>query len=183
MSAPDSTSNLPSVDELRTLPPQRESSGEGFDAVPGPEQRRETLAGHRFGDYELLAELGRGGMGVVFKAHQVTLRRTVAVKMIRSGVIASSSELQRFKTEAEATAALRHPHIVCVHEVGEIDGRPYFSMDFIEGMSLAQRLADGPVSGKVAAGYLVKIARAIQHAHDKNILHRDLTPSNILLDD
>src|SRR5262249_46481783 len=165
-----------------TLPPQRESSGEGFDVAPGPEQRRETLAGPRFGDYELLAELGRGGMGIVFKAHQVPLRRTVALKMIRAGEMASPSDLQRFKTEAEATAALRHPHIVCVHEVGEIEGRPYFSMDLIEGVSLAQRLADGPVSGKVAAGYLVKIARAVQHAHDRSILHRDLKPSNILLD-
>jgi hypothetical protein len=121
-------------------------------------------------------------MGVVFKANQVRLRRTVALKMILSGRMASSSDLQRFKTEAEATAALRHPHIVPVHEVGEIDGRLYFSMDFIEGVSLAQRLADGPVPGRVAARYLVKIARAIQHAHDNRILHRDLKPSNILLD-
>jgi hypothetical protein len=148
-----------------------------------PEQRHgNLLADHRFGDYELLAELGRGGMGVVFKANQVQLRRTVALKMILSGEMASPSDLQRFQTEAEATAALRHPHIVRVHEVGVMDGRPYFSMDFIDGVSLAQRLADGPVPGKTAAVYLVKVARAIQHAHDKKVLHRDLKPSNILLD-
>jgi hypothetical protein len=121
-------------------------------------------------------------MGVVFKANQVQLRRTVALKMILSGEMASASALQRFKTEAEATAALRHPHIVRVHEVGVMDGRPYFSMDFIDGASLEQRLAEGPVPGKIAAAYVVKVARAMQHAHDKKVLHRDLKPSNILLD-
>jgi hypothetical protein len=182
MAAPDSTPNLAPLDEAPTRPPQREGSGDGVSVNLVAEPGRRNLTGHRFGDYELLAELGRGGMGVVFKANQVRLRRTVALKMILSGEMASSSDLQRFKTEAEATAALRHPHIVPVHEVGEIDGHPYFSMDFIEGVSFAQRLVDGPVPGRVAARYLVKIARAIQHAHDNRILHRDLKPSNILLD-
>ncbi len=132
--------------------------------------------------YEVLGELGRGGMGVVYKARQASLQRTVALKMTLSGPATGADDLQRFRTEAEATAALRHPNIVSVHEVGEVDGRPYFSMDLIDGMSLAQRLAAGPLPGKVAAGHLVKLARAIQHAHDHNILHRDLKPSNVLLD-
>jgi hypothetical protein len=182
MATPDPTSSWAPLDEAPTLPHQREKNGDGVSVNPVAEQGRSNLTGHRFSDYELLAELGRGGMGVVFKASQVRLRRTVALKMILSGEMASSSDLQRFKTEAEATAALRHPHIVPVHEVGEIDGRRYFSMDYIEGVSLAQRLADGPVPGRVAARYLVKIASAIQHAHDNRILHRDLKPSNILLD-
>jgi hypothetical protein len=179
---PDSTSSLAPLDGAQTLPPQRDGIGGAISSNLEAEQGRRDLTGQRFGDYELLAELGRGGMGVVFKANQVHLRRTVALKMMLSGPMASSSDLQRFKTEAEAIAALRHPHIVSVHEVGEIDGRAYFSMDFIDGVSLAQRLADGPVPGRVAARYLVKIARAIQHAHDHRILHRDLKPSNILLD-
>jgi serine/threonine protein kinase len=182
VSVPEPTADLPPANVPPTLPPHAERSEAGLGPIAVPGQRSETLAAPRFGDYELLTELGRGGMGVVFKAHQGRLRRTVALKMILSGVMASPGDRQRFKTEAEATAALRHPHIVCVHEVGEIDGRPYFSMDFIEGVSLAQRLADGPLPGKVAASYLVPIARAIQHAHDKRILHRDLKPSNILLD-
>jgi serine/threonine-protein kinase len=121
-------------------------------------------------------------MGVVYKACQVQLRRTVALKMILSGAMASSSDLQRFRTEAEATATLQHPNIVRVHAVGEVGGRPYFSMDFIQGISLAQRLADGPLPSRDAARYMVKIARAVRHAHEHSILHRDLKPSNILMD-
>jgi hypothetical protein len=170
------------VPEQPTLPTQPEGNGAVSGASPAPAHLLSTLTGRRFGDYELLAELGRGGMGIVFKARQIHLRRTVALKMILSGDMAGPADLLRFRSEAEATAALRHPHIVCVHEVGEVNGRPYFSMDLIEGPSLAQRLADGPLPGRVAAGYVAKIARAIQHAHDHHILHRDLKPSNVLLD-
>jgi serine/threonine-protein kinase len=182
MSTPDPTANWVPAAEQPTLPPQRAGSEDIPGTVSLPGQLPGNLTGRRLGDYEVLAELGRGGMGVVFKAHQVRLRRTVALKMILSGVMAGDGDLQRFKTEAEATASLRHPHIVGVHEVGEIDGRPYFTMDFIDGVSLAQRLRDGPLPGQTAARYLVAIARAIQHAHDHRILHRDLKPSNILLD-
>src|SRR5205807_5413531 len=101
---------------------------------------------------------------------------------ILSGSLSSPEELLRFRTEAEATARLQHPHIVTVYEHGDQDGLHYFSMDFIDGPSLAQRLASGPLPGRVAARYLVTIAQAIHHAHEHGILHRDLKPSNILLD-
>jgi serine/threonine-protein kinase len=102
--------------------------------------------------------------------------------MLLPQAVASASDLQRFRTEVEATACLQHPHIVRVYEVGDADGRPFYSMDYIDGPSLAQRLQNGPLPGKVAAGYLTAIAQAVQHAHDHGILHRDLKPSNILLD-
>jgi serine/threonine-protein kinase len=141
-----------------------------------------SAPGQFFGEYELLAELGRGGMGVVFKALQQNLNRVVALKMVLSGSLSKPEEVRRFRTEAESTACLRHPHIVTVHTVGERDGCHYFSMDFIDGPSLAQRLSAGPLPGRVAARYLITIARAIHHAHEHGILHRDLKPSNILFD-
>jgi serine/threonine-protein kinase len=136
----------------------------------------------RVSGYEMIQELGRGGMGVVFKARQVQLNRIVAVKMVLAGVLPTPEEMQRFRTEAEATAALRHPHIVGVHEVGQTEFGPYYCMDYIGGVSLAQRLASGPLPGKTAARYLVAIARAMQHAHECGVLHRDIKPANILLD-
>jgi serine/threonine protein kinase len=135
-----------------------------------------------FGNYELLAEVARGGMGVVYRARQVALNRTVALKMILAGKLADGDEVLRFRTEAEAAARLSHPNIVAVHEVGEIQGQRFFSMDFIEGTSLAQRLARGPLSGRDAARYVQKIAKAVHYAHRQGILHRDIKPSNIMLD-
>jgi serine/threonine protein kinase len=138
--------------------------------------------GQFFGEYELLAEVGRGGMGVVYRARHPQLNRVVALKMLLPGASLSAAELQRFHTEAESTAQLRHPNIVSLHAVGEIEGRQFYSMDFIDGPSLGQRLAAGPLPGRLAARYLVTIARAIHHAHQHGIIHRDLKPSNILLD-
>jgi predicted Ser/Thr protein kinase len=135
-----------------------------------------------FGDYELLGEIGRGGMGVVYKARQIALDRLVALKMILPGEFADDEDLRRFHTEAEATAKLQHPGIVRVYEVGEIDGKLYYSMDYIEGPSLSKRLASGPLPGRTAARYVAAVARAIHYAHRNGILHRDLKPSNILLD-
>jgi hypothetical protein len=135
-----------------------------------------------FGSYELLAEVARGGMGVVYRARQKGLNRTVALKMILPGRLASSEDQQRFRIEAEATARLQHPNIVTVYEVGEVDGQHFYSMDFIDGPSLAERLAAGPMPGRLAARYALTLAQAVHHAHSHGILHRDLKPSNILLD-
>ena len=133
------------------------------------------------GDYELLEEIGRGGMGVVFRARQISLDREAAVKMILRGRLASEADLQRFLAEASATASLEHPNIVPVYEVGDIDGRPFFSMQYIEGQTLTQRLSVAPMPQREAAMMVAKIARAIGAAHRQGILHRDLKPSNILL--
>lgn len=137
----------------------------------------------QLGDYELLEELGRGGMGVVFRARQISLGREVAIKMILRGQLAQSAERERFQAEAQAAAKLDHPGIVPVYEVGEIEGRPYFSMKYIRGTTLAQRLAEGPLPAREAAKMLVAVARAIHFAHEKGVLHRDLKPSNILIDE
>ena len=135
-----------------------------------------------FSDYEILVPIAAGGMGVVYKARHRTLNRTVALKMIKSGNLAGNDEIQRFRDEAKAAAQLDHPHIVPIHEVGEHGGRHFFSMAFITGMGLDERLKDGPLPPKEAAELMIKIAFAVQHAHDKGIVHRDLKPSNVLID-
>lgn len=135
-----------------------------------------------FGDFVLLHELGRGGMGVVYKAHEPALNRIVALKMVLAGAFSDEADLQRFRTEASAAARLHHPHIVKVLRVGVHEEQHYFAMEFIEGPTLADRIKDGPLPGRMAARYLITIARAIQHAHEQGILHRDLKPGNILLD-
>lgn len=134
------------------------------------------------GDYELVEELGRGGMGIVYRAIQRSLQREVAVKMILRDRLASPADRRRFFVEAEATAKLSHPHIVPLYEVGEIDGRPYFSMPLVEGRTLAMRLADGPLPQRDAVRLLLPICRAVHYAHQQGILHRDIKPSNILIE-
>ncbi|VTU00746.1 serine threonine protein kinase : Serine/threonine protein kinase-related protein OS=Planctomyces limnophilus (strain ATCC 43296 / DSM 3776 / IFAM 1008 / 290) GN=Plim_4000 PE=3 SV=1: Pkinase [Gemmataceae bacterium] len=135
-----------------------------------------------FGDFELLEEVGRGGMGVVYRARQRSLNRVVAVKMIRESHLASGEHFERFRTEAEAAARLKHPNIVTVHEVGTVGGQAYLCMEFVGGETLAERVrAGGPLPPREAAGLVGVIARAVQHAHALGILHRDLKPSNILL--
>lgn len=140
------------------------------------------LAGRQFGPYELLEEIGRGGMGVVFKARQSGLDRLVAVKMILASHLGSAEHLKRFEAEAKAAARLRHPHIVPIHEVGQMHGQPFFVMEYVEGVSLAERLAQGPMTPDDIARLLAAVAGAVAQLHQQGIVHRDLKPANILLD-
>lgn len=136
----------------------------------------------RFGDFELLAELGRGGMGVVYKARQQSLNRIVALKMIREAHLASPADRARFAAEAEAAARLQHPNIVSVYEVGQHDGQAYLCLEFVEGSTLAERLVrQGPFAPRSAAQLVATLARAVHAAHTHGILHRDLKPSNVML--
>ncbi|MCI0534842.1 MAG: serine/threonine-protein kinase [Verrucomicrobiales bacterium] len=135
-----------------------------------------------FGDYEIIEELARGGMGVVFRAEQRSLKRAVALKLLNAGSLASLELVQRFKTEAEAASALDHPNIVRILEIGEHEGQHFFSMELIRGPSLATHLAGGPLEQREAARILIKVAKALHHAHQRGVLHRDVKPSNVLLD-
>jgi serine/threonine protein kinase/tetratricopeptide (TPR) repeat protein len=136
-----------------------------------------------FGDYQLLEEIGRGGQGVVFRAWQRSLNRTVALKVVGTGQWASNAHLKRFRREAEAAAKLNHPQIVPIYEVGERDGRCYFSMRFVEGGQLDELLCRGPIPVRRAVEIIVKVARTVHYAHEHGILHRDIKPGNILLDE
>jgi len=136
----------------------------------------------RVGDYEILEEIGRGGMGVVFRARQISLGRIVALKMILRGELASAADLTRFRGEAESAARLHHPHVTAVYEIGDHEGQPFFSMQFVEGTTLARRIAEGPLPAREAASLLLPVCRAIAEAHRQGLLHRDLKPSNILID-
>ena len=135
-----------------------------------------------FGDYEVEKEIGRGGMGVIYRARQTSLDRPVAIKMILSGNLADENEVRRFRTEAEAAANLKHPGIVGIHEVGVHDGQHYYSMDLVEGGNLEDRIREEPLSPGEAARCLKSVAEAVAYANARGILHRDLKPQNILLD-
>jgi TolB-like protein/Flp pilus assembly protein TadD len=135
-----------------------------------------------FGDYELLEQIGRGGQGVVFRARQKSLNRTVALKVISLGQWASKAHLKRFRLEAEAAARLEHPGIVPIHEVGERDGSCYFSMKFVEGGQLDEMTKREPMPVRRAVELIAKVARTVHYAHEHGILHRDIKPGNILLD-
>ena len=157
-----------------------------FAPAPGGDQDAGTSFlnddERRLGDYELLEEIARGGMGVVYRARQLSLGREVAVKMILHGVLAGDTAIARFKAEAAAAAGLNHPNIVAIHEIGEHQGRHFFSMEFVIGRTLAESVRDGPLLARVAASHLEHVAAAVHYAHERGVLHRDLKPSNVIID-
>src|SRR6476619_7490386 len=156
---------------------------EASDATAAPHSKKTSaeLLGE-LGDYELLEEIGRGGQGVVFRARQKSLNRTVALKVISLGQWASKAHLKRFRLEAEAAAKLEHPGIVPIHEVGERDGSCYFSMKFVEGGQLDEVARREPMPIRRAVELIAKVARTVHYAHEHGIVHRDIKPGNILLD-
>ena len=157
----------------------------GFGFGPDSESNGATEGGsrlQRLGDYELIEEIARGGMGVVYKARQVSLNRTVAVKVVLHGPFSSPEFVKRFRTEAAVVAGLQHPNIVAIHEVGQMGDEHYFSMDYIEGKNLAELVQENPLPARRAAEYLKTIAEAVQYAHQCGVVHRDLKPSNVLVD-
>jgi serine/threonine-protein kinase len=159
-------------------PPERTLGG----LTPPARSVNDLCSPRTFGDYELLEELGRGGMGIVYKARQRGLNRIVALKMILRGELATPEDLARFQIEAQAAANLEHPNIVPVYAAGEHQGQAFFSMRLVEGQTLAALLGRGPLRPRDAARHLAAISRAVHRAHEHGILHRDLKPSNILID-
>jgi eukaryotic-like serine/threonine-protein kinase len=156
---------------------------EAAAAGPGPAPTATTVPpARRFGEYELLEELGRGGMGVVSRAREIGRGRVVAIKRLLRGPESTAQDIERFRLEAQSASRLAHPHVVPVFQVGECDDQPFFTMQYVEGTTLARKLADGPMPAADAARVLVPVCRAIQYAHERGVVHRDLKPSNILID-
>lgn len=162
--------------------PEREAVDAAALEAAGFATPRLKVSLERFGDYQIEGEIGRGGMGIIYRAHQLSLNRVVALKMILAGPLTSAGFARRLRVEAEAAASLDHPNIVPIHEVGEHDGQPFYTMGLVDGMNLAEALKAGAFEPKRAAALMAAVARAIQHAHERGVLHRDLKPSNILLD-
>lgn len=175
-------------DDEATLPPDATpdalgaSAAEDLDTLPQQETNWRPGGTIRyFGDYELISEIARGGMGVVYRAKQTSLNRIVALKMILAGQLAGEEEVQRFHAEAEAAANLDHPGIVPIYEVGEVEGQHYFSMGYVDGSSLSELIAEKPLEPGDAAELTLKVANAIAYAHEQGVIHRDLKPANVLV--
>lgn len=158
--------------------PEPDADGSGDGAAAADQCRLPK----RFGDYELLEEIGCGGMGVVYRARQVSLDRTLALKVIRPELLGRDADVRRFRREAHAAGMLQHPGIVAVHEAGEVDGQPFYSMELVRGRSLADVLQEDRLSPAAAAATMRSVAEAVHSAHEQGVLHRDLKPSNILID-
>lgn len=167
-----------SLTQTGAPPPAAASQATTSNPVP---VRKEPVQAPVVPGYDIIEELGRGAMGVVYKARQVGLNRLVALKVVRSGAHASEQQRSRFQIEAAALARLRHPHIVQIHEVGEHQGLPYFAMEFLPGGTLARQLRGQPLPPEEAARMVATLARAVQHAHEAGVVHRDLKPTNVLL--
>ncbi len=149
----------------------------------GPHAPVGSVVGKQFQEYRLVEEIGRGGMGVVYKAIQETLDRPVALKMIITGEAAREEEIKRFMAEAAAVARLRHPNVVNIHELDVSEGIYYYTMDFIEGRDLGQLIGKAGMDQRQAAILALKVARALAHTHSRHIIHRDLKPGNIIIDE
>ena len=177
------TLDEPPLPERATLPPvvTLPEAGGTVDYRPGAAPAVVVAAGMpQIEGYELLGELGRGGMGIVYKARQLRPRRFVALKMILAGEYAGADQLARFRAEAEAVARLQHPNIVQVFEVGEHEGHSYLTLEYLEGGTLATKLGGRQLPWKEAAALVETLARAVAHAHKKGVVHRDLKPTNVL---
>ncbi len=168
-------------DAVEAAPSAGDVTAPGAD-IPGFASLGRPALPAVFAKHRLLREIGHGGMGIVYEAEDLRLKRTVALKLVRSAAFARPEELARFRAEAETVARLDHPNIVPVHEIGEADGQQFFTMKLMDGGSLAERLLQGPLPPREAAGLLSKVARAVHHAHQRGVLHRDLKPGNVLFD-
>ena len=160
------TQVMPETEELAAAAPTLSGVGPG------------SVLGERF---EILSELGAGGMGVVYKAEDLDLRRSVALKFLPAHVLDSGADRARFVHEAQAAAALQHPNICTIHEIGEVDGQTFIAMAYLEGQTLKDRLAEGPLSTREALDIAVQLGEALQRAHASGIVHRDVKPANIML--
>src|SRR6266496_1316020 len=161
------------VELVTDPPPIKKNPIEPFATALGSSTERASGVIHKLGDYELLEEIARGGMGAVYRARQISLNRLVAVKVLLAVEFANEASLKRFRGEAQAAGSLKHPNIVSIYEIGEHEGQPYFSMELIEGRSLAELAREKPVPARQAAQWLKTIAEAVHFAHEQGLLHRD----------